>query len=112
MHTAACDAAAAAVMARSKGTFEKLKDWFFMHQDELSPVDDPATPPTDVGGITDFDAQYDKALQEVKTDASIGTVARRELDADFFVNGKRIPGGGLPPQYFDDAIELELKRAK
>ena len=29
----------------------------------------------------------------------------------FFINGKRVPSGGVPPQYFDALIELELKRA-
>jgi protein-disulfide isomerase len=28
----------------------------------------------------------------------------------FFINGRRIRGG-IPPQYFEAAIELELKRA-
>jgi protein-disulfide isomerase len=30
----------------------------------------------------------------------------------FFINGRRLPGGGLPPQYLQEAIELELKKAK
>ena len=111
MHNAACDAAAAAVMARSKGQFEKMQDWLFMHQDQLSPstIRDALT---DITGIKDFDAQKDKALQEVKTDISIGSSLQVNSTPSFFVNGKRIPGGGLPPQYFKEAIELELKKAK
>ena len=38
VHTAACEAAATSVMAKSKGTFETLTGWFFEHQEELSPV--------------------------------------------------------------------------
>jgi len=111
MHNAACDAAAAAVMARSKGQFEKMQDWLFMHQDQLSPstIRDALT---DITGIKDFDAQKDKALQEVKTDISIGSSLQVNSTPSFFINGKRIPGGGLPPQYFKEAIELELKKAK
>jgi uncharacterized membrane protein/protein-disulfide isomerase len=110
VHPAACDAAAAGVMARSKGTFDKLTDWFFVHQEELSPATVRDAAKT-VGGITDFDAAYPKAIQEVKTDASVGSVLGVSSTPTFFINGHRLKGG-LPVQYFEAAIELELKRAK
>jgi protein-disulfide isomerase len=111
MHVAACDAAAAVVMARSKGLFEKMQDWLFMHQEELSPATVRGAA-ADVAQISDFDAQYPKAIQEVKTDAALGSALGVNSTPTFFINGKRIPGGGLPPQYFEAAIELELKKAK
>jgi protein-disulfide isomerase len=110
VHAAACDAAAAAVMAGPKGTFDKLTDWFFAHQDELSPAT-VRQAAKEVGGITDFDAGYEKALQEVKTEASVGSVLGVSSTPTFFINGRRLKGG-LPPQYLEAAIELELKRAK
>ena len=110
VHPAACDAAAAAVMARSKGTFDKLTDWFFEHQDTLSP-ETVRTAAREVGGITDYDAEYAKAIQEVKTEASTGAVLGVTSTPTFFINGRRLKGG-LPTQYFEEAIELELKRAK
>jgi uncharacterized membrane protein/protein-disulfide isomerase len=110
LHPAACDAAAAAVMAVPRGTFDKLTAWFFQHQDELSPAT-VRTAAKEVGGIPDFDAEYPKAIQQVKTDASTGGVLGVGSTPTFFINGKRIKGG-LPPQYFEAAIELELKRAK
>ena len=97
-------------MAGSKGTFDKLTDWFFTHQDELSPAT-VRTAAKDVGGIADFDARYDKALQEVKTEASVGAVLGVTSTPTFFINGRRLKGG-LPTQYLEAAIELELKRAK
>jgi uncharacterized membrane protein/predicted DsbA family dithiol-disulfide isomerase len=111
MHVAACDAAAAVVMARSKGLFEKMQDWLFMHQEELSPATVRGAA-ADVAQISDFDAQYPKAIQEVKTDTALGSALGVNSTPTFFINGKRIPGGGLPPQYFEAAIELELKKAK
>src|SRR3954447_11959530 len=107
VHTAACDAAAAAVMAKPKGTYDKLTAWFFANQETLSPatVRDAAR---SVGEITDFDAQYEKAIQEVKTDASTGAVLGVTSTPTFFVNGRMLKGG-LPAQYFEEAIELELK---
>ena len=51
-------------------------------------------------------------LGQIRTDASIGSSLGVNSTPAFFVNGKRIPGGGMPPQYFEALIELELKRAK
>jgi predicted DsbA family dithiol-disulfide isomerase len=107
VHTAACDAAAAAVMAKSKGTYDKLTAWLFANQETLSPATVRDAAKT-VGGITDFDAQYEKALQEVKTDASTGAVLGVTSTPTFFVNGRMLKGG-LPAQYFEAAIELELQ---
>jgi uncharacterized membrane protein/protein-disulfide isomerase len=107
VHTAACDAAAASVMAKSKGTYDKLTAWFFANQETLSPATVREAAKT-VGGITDFDAQYAKAIQEVKTDASTGAVLGVTSTPTFFVNGRMLKGG-LPAQYFEAAIELELQ---
>ena len=111
LHPSACDAAAAAVMARPKKTADTLIDWFFMHQDGMTPAT-VRQAAADVGKITDFDAQYARAIQEVKTDAALGSSLRVDSTPSFFVNGRRIPGGGLPPQYFEALVELEIKRAK
>jgi protein-disulfide isomerase len=110
-HPASCAAAAAAVMGRSKGMFDKMTDWLFLHQAELTPAVVRSTAP-DLLKIRDFDAQYPKAIQEVKTEAAAGAALSVSSTPTFFINGRRIPGGGLPPQYFEAAIELELKRAK
>ena len=110
VHPAACDAAAAAVMARTKGTFDRLTAWFFAHQETLSAAT-IRTAAKEVGKIDDFDAEYPNAIQEVRTDASAGGVLGVQSTPTFFVNGRRIKGG-LPPEYFEAAIELELKRAK
>jgi protein-disulfide isomerase len=47
----------------------------------------------------------------VKTDIALGASVGVNSTPSFFVNGRRIPGGGMPPQYFQGVIELELKRA-
>ena len=108
---ASCDASAAFLMAKPKGTAEKLKDWFFVHQEELSPSTIRRAA-AEIGGITDFDAQYPKVIPEVKTDASAGSSLGVNGTPAFFINGRRVPGAGVPPQYFESLIELELKRAK
>lgn len=67
----------------------------------------------EVGGIEDFDAQYQRALQEVKSDASLGGLLKITSTPTFFIGGRRLPGPTLtPPQYFDSLIELALRDAK
>ena len=111
MHPAACDAAAAVVMARRKGTADALIDWLFTHQEEMTPAT-VRQAAVDVGKVTDFDAQLSRATQEVKTDAALGSALGVNSTPSFFVNGRRLPGGGLAVQYFDAIIDLELKSSK
>lgn len=108
-HQAACEAAAAYVMARSKGTTEKLEAWLFANQPTMTPAlvrQGAAT----VGQIPDFDAQYERALAQVKTDVGLGARLEVKSTPTFFINGRKV--GGLTGQAFEAAIELELKRSR
>ena len=108
-HYASCEASAAVVMARSKGTADKLEEWLFTNQASLT-RDVVRKAARDVGGITDFDARYDSAMQEVKMDAGLGGLLKIKSTPTFFINGRRIVGG-VAPQAIEGIIELELKRA-
>jgi protein-disulfide isomerase len=108
-HFASCEAAAAVIMARSKGTAEKLEQWIFTNQTTLTPATVKQAA-KDIGGIQDFDAQYQHALQEVKTDASLGGLLGVNSTPTFYINGRKL--GIVPPQYFDYLIELALKQPK
>jgi uncharacterized membrane protein/protein-disulfide isomerase len=114
VHYASCEAAAAVVMARKKndGSAEKLEHWFFDHQGP--PILTPAQvkeAAKDVGGITDFDAEYERALVEVRNDAGMGALLGVKSTPTFFINGHLI-AGGVEPRVFDAIIDMELKRAK
>jgi uncharacterized membrane protein/protein-disulfide isomerase len=111
VHPASCDAAAGYEMAKAKGTADVLKDWFFVNQERLTPSI-VRSAIVDVGKVTDFDAQFPKVIQQVRTDVSIGSAIGVSSTPSFFINGRRIPGGGVAAQYFEALIELELKRAK
>lgn len=111
LHPAACDAAAAVVMARRQGTADALVDWFFSHQDELSPAT-VRRAAAEVGKIPDYDARYARAIQEVKTDIALGSALGVGSTPSFFVNARRLPGGGLAAHYFDALLELEVKGMK
>jgi uncharacterized membrane protein len=111
-HYASCEAAAAVIMARPKGTAQKLEQWIFSNQLTLTP-DVVKRAAKEIGGIQDFDAQYQRALQEVKTDASLGAMLKIGHTPTFYINGREITGNTLtPPQYFDYLIELALKDSK
>lgn len=114
-HLAACEAAAAVNMARSRGTADKLEQWLFDHQgtgraDQLTPAQ-VRQAAQDVGGIQEFAAQYDRVLAEVRNHAEMGRLLGVESTPTFFINGRRI-AGMLQPRAFDAAIALELQRAK
>lgn len=108
-HFASCEAAAAMIMARSNGQADRMKDWLFANQASLTPafVKQGAK---DIAGIADFDKRYPSALQEVKTDAGLGTLLKVGATPTFFINGRLVPN--IPAQYFAGLIEMELKKAK
>ena len=114
-HFAACEAAAAYVMARGTGFQQKLDDWLFANQRTLT-RDVVKQAAKDQAGINDFDARYPAALQEVKTDASMGGLLKVRYTPTVYLNGRMIAGSDtirLPPaQYVDALIDIELKRAK
>ncbi len=67
---------------------------------------------SDQAGIKDFDARYDTALQAVRADVEQGAKLGVNSTPTIYINGRKIPGGGLPPAYYDAIIEMELKNAK
>jgi uncharacterized membrane protein/protein-disulfide isomerase len=109
-HYAACEAAAAVLLARPRGTATKMEEWLFANQGppQLSPAQVKQAA-RDVADITDFDTQYAAALQEVRTDAVLGGQLKVDSTPTFFINGRRIPQI-LQAQYFEVLIELELNR--
>jgi uncharacterized membrane protein/protein-disulfide isomerase len=109
VHVASCAAAAAVVMARSHGRAEALEDWFYTNQAMMSPATVREAART-VGQVPDFDSQYARAMEEVKTDAGLGRLLGVTATPTFFINGVKVPSA-LPAQYLDMALALELKRA-
>jgi protein-disulfide isomerase len=111
-HYASCEAAAAVIMARARGTAQTLEQWIFSNQASLTP-DSVKKAAREIGGIQDFDAQYSKALEEVKLDAGLGGVLGVNRTPTFYIAGRKLPTETiLPPQYFDYLVELALKSPK
>ena len=88
---------------------EAMEDWLYSHQPAM-------TSPSvrqwarDIAGVADFESRYPSTLGSVKTDVALGRQLGVKSTPTFFINGVKIEGA-LPPQYFDEAIAYELKRA-
>ncbi|MGH9372141.1 MAG: vitamin K epoxide reductase family protein [Vicinamibacterales bacterium] len=107
-HRAACEAAAATVMAEKKGMGDKLEDWLFANLPTLT-RETVKQGAAQVAGISDFDAQYTQALTQVRADADLGTRLQVNSTPTYFINGRKI-ADVLPTPYLEAAIEHELKR--
>ncbi len=109
-HPSACDAAVAVRLATAKGKGEALEAWFFSeHQQEMTPGN-VRTWARDVGGVTDFDAKYASTIEAVKGDIAFGHTLQVNATPTMFINGVKIPGV-LRPEYYAQAIDIELHRA-
>ena len=108
LHPAACDAAVAVRLA-PPAKVVAMEEWLYTHQPEMtSPSVRQAA--KDVGGVTDLEAKFAPTLTGVKSDIALGKQLQVRSTPTFFINGVKIEGA-LPPQYFDQAIAFELKRA-
>ena len=113
-HYAACEAAAAYVMARATDAQQRLDDWLFTNQPRLTPavVRQAAK---EVAGIADFDGQYAAALKEVRADVALGDQLKVRATPTLYLNRRMIAGKemGLPPaSYLDALIDIELEAAR
>jgi uncharacterized membrane protein/protein-disulfide isomerase len=110
LHPAACDAAVAVRLAREHNRGDELEDYFFTHQEQMTPqwVRQQAK---DIGGVTDFDAKYATAMDGVKADIGMAQRLRVNQTPTFFINGVKVDGA-WQPQFFDQAIAYELAHAK
>jgi uncharacterized membrane protein/protein-disulfide isomerase len=109
VHPAGCESAVAVRLARLKGRGEAMEDWLYTNHATLTPPS-VRQAARDIGGVTDYDAQYQAVLNQVKSDIALGTVLGVNRTPTFFINGVRLEGG-LPPAYFELALQLELKKA-
>ena len=118
MHPASCVSAVAVRLARLKGRGDAMEDWLFTRNQSLTPplVRQAAR---DVGGVPDLDEQYPTVLNQIKSDIALATILGISQTPTFFI-GHREPGkdtvmyvrhGALPPQYFELALQYELKKA-
>ena len=109
IHVASCEAAAASKAAHAKGRGEAMDDWLYANYQTLTPAA-VRQAAVDVGGVADFDAQYKSLINTVKGDIALATILGVKVTPTFFINGVKLEGA-LPVQYFELALQLELKKA-
>jgi protein-disulfide isomerase len=109
VHEAACEAAAAVRLAQRHQRGPAMEEWLFTHQATLTPAVVRAAA-RDVGGVTDFDAEYSRVLVDIRNDVELGRRLGVTGTPTYFINGVRV-NGGLRAEYLDAAIASELKAA-
>jgi vitamin-K-epoxide reductase (warfarin-sensitive) len=108
MHDWACEAAAAARMARDRGKLGEMEAFLFENQTTLTPqgVIDGAKK---VLGVTDFAKEYAAKLPDIQRDIADGGALQLDGTPLIFINGVRIRGL-MQPQLFELALTLELNK--
>ena len=94
--------------AKAKGKGAEMEEYLFSNQEKFTPtwIKDATKR---VAGVTDFDAEYSKVLEQVKADAALGRQLDVQATPTFFINGLKI-NGGFRPVFFEAVIEHELKK--
>ena len=109
MHAGACEGAAAVRMGRDRGKASEMEEWLYANQLTLTPASVRAAAEK-ILGVTDFDREYNLKLPDIRRDIADGGALSIKSTPTLFINGVRIEAL-MPPQYFELAIELELKNA-
>lgn len=112
-HSAACEAAVAARLAAERGKGDEMAEWLFGHQETLTPQSVQAEVKSRLG-VDDFAAASTRLIPDIKRDVADGEALHVQYTPTYFVNGVKAQtpdGGFIAPQYFDWAIQYELKKA-
>jgi uncharacterized membrane protein/protein-disulfide isomerase len=107
-HEAACDAAAAARMAKERGKYDEMVAWIYANQGTTKDALRAAT--AQILGVTAFDAEYAKHLPAIRRDAADGGALNVRGTPTYYINGVLAPA--MPVEYFELAISLEIDRAQ
>lgn len=111
MHPFACEASMAYRAAVDHGKGHEMENWIFNNQAALTSGTIRAAA-KEVGGIVDFDREGAAKIAGIKKDTADGGALQINSTPTFFINGIKLPTQQwLNPEYFDLAIQIELKRA-
>lgn len=111
MHPFSCDASAAYRLAVDRGKGEAMEKWIFDNQATLTSASIRVAA-KDIAGITNFDQLAPTKLAGIKKDSADGGALNINSTPTFYINGVQLPTGQwLNPDYFELAIQIELKKA-
>jgi protein-disulfide isomerase len=107
-HLGSCEAAVAVRLAREHGRADEMEEWLFQNQGNMSRAL-ARQGAREIGRVTNFEERFPSVIELVKGDVALGAQLRVTGTPTFYVNGVKLPG--LRPEYFNAAIEYELKQA-
>jgi len=108
-HAMACEAAAAARIARAHNKEREMEEWLFQNQSFQMTRDDVKKGLAQVVQTVDFDAEYPKVLPAIRDDVQLAQRIGINSTPTFFVNGIKL--SALRPAYFDATIAWALRKA-
>lgn len=112
-HEAACVAALSARVARDRGKYDEMASWLFANQGVTPDV--LRTQASRILGLepAEFDREAAAKMPAVKQDLADGAALQVRATPTYFINGIRLPTQSLlAPEYFELALDLELKSAR
>jgi uncharacterized membrane protein/protein-disulfide isomerase len=114
MHDWACEAAAAARMARDRGKLNEMEAWLFENQATLTGkgaagAQDIVDIAKKMLGVSDFAKEYAAKLPDIQRDIADGGALQLDGTPLIFINGVRIRGL-MQAQLFELALTLELNK--
>lgn len=107
LHPSACEAAMAVRLAAQAGQRDAMVGWLFEHQAQLAP-DAIWTRLEELAGGAPSARAAALARAQVEDDVGLGERMGISGTPTFFINGVRT--GGLPPELFEAAVDLEIER--
>ena len=111
MHPFSCEASVAYRGAVERGKGAEMEEWIFTNQTTLTSASIRAAA-RQIAGITDMDREASLRLAGIKKDSADGGALQINSTPTFYINGVKLPENQwLNPDYFDLAIQIELKRA-
>ena len=111
LHAAPCEAAVAVRLADEHGKSQAMITWLFANQETLTAPMVQAQVKSMLG-VDDFNREYARFLPDIKRDAADGGALHIDHTPTYYVNGVKADNGTwLTAEYFDYAIQYELKKA-
>lgn len=111
MHPFACDASVAYRAAVDRGKGDAMEEWIFNNQAALT-AESIRSAASSIAGVTDFNREVAMKVPGIKKDTSDGGALQINSTPTYFINGVKLPTGQwLNPEFFELAIQIELKRS-
>ncbi len=111
-HDSACEAAVAARLAREvdDNRASRMERWLYANQGTMT-AEGIVAALEDIAGVdrATYRRRYADLITDVRSDIELGVALPVEATPTFIINGVVIKGE-LAPQFFDQAIRLELAR--